>query len=310
MIVQYFLVGTKQHRLRGPDRGAAREYPRSARRGRPAHRKVDRSSCIRSGIAWSGRWSRRPRARRIVEIGALRGETTALMLEKLGPDTELHVIDPVPEFDPAEHEKQLPRSLHLPPRREPQRAADAAARRRRARRRRPQLVHRVPRAPDAQRDRAQGRRAAAGDDHARRRLAVRPPRPLLRARTRSRGVPPALRDEGHPAGHQTRAAAGRAQPAALQRGRRGRPAQRRDDRARRFRRRVRPAAARARAPDLLRARDRGGGSAARRRARARAPARLLRDRPRARTCCCRSRSRPGSRRSCSSTTTTTAAAIS
>ena len=48
------------------------------------------------------------RAHRIVEIGALRGETTALMLEKLGPDTELHVIDPVPEFDPAEHEKKFP----------------------------------------------------------------------------------------------------------------------------------------------------------------------------------------------------------
>jgi cephalosporin hydroxylase len=47
-------------------------------------------------------------ARRIVEIGALRGETTALMLEKLGPDTELHVIDPVPEFDPAAHEKRFP----------------------------------------------------------------------------------------------------------------------------------------------------------------------------------------------------------
>ncbi|MFM8972781.1 MAG: CmcI family methyltransferase [Actinomycetota bacterium] len=47
-------------------------------------------------------------ARRIVEIGALRGETTALMLERLGPDTELHVIDPVPEFDPAEHEAAFP----------------------------------------------------------------------------------------------------------------------------------------------------------------------------------------------------------
>ncbi|HTD49874.1 MAG TPA: TylF/MycF/NovP-related O-methyltransferase, partial [Acidimicrobiia bacterium] len=47
-------------------------------------------------------------ARRIVEIGALRGETTALMLERLGPDTELHVIDPVPEFDPAAHEQQFP----------------------------------------------------------------------------------------------------------------------------------------------------------------------------------------------------------
>ena len=48
------------------------------------------------------------RAKRIVEIGALRGETTALMLERLGPETELHVIDPVPEFDPAEHEKKFP----------------------------------------------------------------------------------------------------------------------------------------------------------------------------------------------------------
>jgi cephalosporin hydroxylase len=48
------------------------------------------------------------RARRIVEIGALRGETTALMLEQLGPETELHVIDPVPEFDPAEHEQKFP----------------------------------------------------------------------------------------------------------------------------------------------------------------------------------------------------------
>ncbi len=47
-------------------------------------------------------------ARRIVEIGALRGETTVLMLERLGTDAELHVIDPVPEFDPEEHERQFP----------------------------------------------------------------------------------------------------------------------------------------------------------------------------------------------------------
>jgi len=47
-------------------------------------------------------------ARRIVEIGALRGETTALMLERLGADAELHVIDPVPEFDPAQHEERFP----------------------------------------------------------------------------------------------------------------------------------------------------------------------------------------------------------
>jgi hypothetical protein len=48
------------------------------------------------------------RARRIVEIGALRGETTVLMLETLGDDAELHVIDPVPEFDPSEHERRFP----------------------------------------------------------------------------------------------------------------------------------------------------------------------------------------------------------
>src|SRR4051794_26251993 len=47
-------------------------------------------------------------ARRIVEIGALRGETTVRMLESLGPDAELHVIDPVPEFDPTEHEQAFP----------------------------------------------------------------------------------------------------------------------------------------------------------------------------------------------------------
>jgi cephalosporin hydroxylase/GT2 family glycosyltransferase len=47
-------------------------------------------------------------ARRVIEIGALRGETTTLMLDCLDPDAELHVIDPVPEFDPAEHERAFP----------------------------------------------------------------------------------------------------------------------------------------------------------------------------------------------------------
>src|SRR5690606_4869052 len=46
-------------------------------------------------------------ARRIVEVGALRGENTELMLERLGPDCELHVIDPLPDFDPAEHEARF-----------------------------------------------------------------------------------------------------------------------------------------------------------------------------------------------------------
>ncbi len=45
---------------------------------------------------------------RVIEIGALRGENTVLMLERLGPGVELHVVDPVPDFDPAEHERQFP----------------------------------------------------------------------------------------------------------------------------------------------------------------------------------------------------------
>ena len=47
-------------------------------------------------------------ARRVVEIGALRGETTVKMLERLGPACELHVIDPLPQFDPADHERAFP----------------------------------------------------------------------------------------------------------------------------------------------------------------------------------------------------------
>jgi len=46
-------------------------------------------------------------ARRIVEVGALRGENTAQMLERLGDDVELHVVDPLPDFDPAEHEERF-----------------------------------------------------------------------------------------------------------------------------------------------------------------------------------------------------------
>ena len=65
-------------------------------------------------------------ARRIVEIGALRGETTALMLDGLGPRAELHVIDPVPEFDPGRARAPLPGPVHLPPRPQPQRARPAA----------------------------------------------------------------------------------------------------------------------------------------------------------------------------------------
>jgi len=47
-------------------------------------------------------------ARRVVEIGALRGDTTVRLLELLGPESELHVIDPVPIFDPTEHARRFP----------------------------------------------------------------------------------------------------------------------------------------------------------------------------------------------------------
>jgi cephalosporin hydroxylase len=46
--------------------------------------------------------------RRVVEIGALRGETTTRMLRDLGPGCELHVIDPEPQFDPTEHAQAFP----------------------------------------------------------------------------------------------------------------------------------------------------------------------------------------------------------
>ena len=44
-------------------------------------------------------------ARRVVEIGALRGDNTREIIETLGPDSLLHVIDPVPGFDPSDHER-------------------------------------------------------------------------------------------------------------------------------------------------------------------------------------------------------------
>ncbi|HEV8177810.1 MAG TPA: TylF/MycF/NovP-related O-methyltransferase, partial [Gemmatimonadales bacterium] len=47
-------------------------------------------------------------ATRVIEIGALRGDTTVRLLELLGPESELHVIDPVPIFDPTEHARRFP----------------------------------------------------------------------------------------------------------------------------------------------------------------------------------------------------------
>jgi len=46
--------------------------------------------------------------RRVLEIGALRGETTELLCELLGPGAELHVIDPKPQFDPDAHVERFP----------------------------------------------------------------------------------------------------------------------------------------------------------------------------------------------------------
>ena len=47
-------------------------------------------------------------AKRVVEIGALRGDTTVRLLDLLGPESELHVIDPLPNFDPEEHSRRFP----------------------------------------------------------------------------------------------------------------------------------------------------------------------------------------------------------
>jgi hypothetical protein len=44
---------------------------------------------------------------RVVEIGALRGETTTSLLDSLGATAQLHVIDPVPQFDPEEHARRF-----------------------------------------------------------------------------------------------------------------------------------------------------------------------------------------------------------
>jgi cephalosporin hydroxylase len=53
------------------------------------------------------------RPRRVVEIGAFRGETTELMLDLLGPEAELHVIDPSPTFDVAAQEESFTGAYHF-----------------------------------------------------------------------------------------------------------------------------------------------------------------------------------------------------
>ena len=88
----------------------------------------------------------------MVEIGALRGDTTVLLLDLLGPESELHVIDPLPDVRPRGAQPALSRPLRLPPGHQPQRAAGPARCRRGAGRRRPQLVHGLPRAALPARD--------------------------------------------------------------------------------------------------------------------------------------------------------------
>ena len=186
---------------------------------------------------------RRAGARRVVEIGALRGETTVLMLDDLGPEAELHVIDPVPGVRPGGARAAVPRPLRLPPRPEPQRAA------RRCRRwTRPSSTATTTgtRSTTSCSCCAEGARAAGAPlpvlilhdvcwPYGRRDLYYDPEHD-------PGGVPPALRAGGHAA----RAASawstgGGPQPHDVQRRGRGRAPQRRDDRARRLPRRARPA---------------------------------------------------------------------
>ncbi|MEO7573742.1 MAG: CmcI family methyltransferase [Acidimicrobiales bacterium] len=53
------------------------------------------------------------RARRVLEIGAFQGDTTKLMLDFLGPEAELHVIDPAPAFDPTEDDHAFAGRYHF-----------------------------------------------------------------------------------------------------------------------------------------------------------------------------------------------------
>ena len=89
-----------------------RKWPESALR-----RCTRSRSRRRFGPRAPGGWSR---------SAPCRGQTTVRLLDLLGPESEVHVIDPVPQFDPSEHERQFPGPLPLPSRHQPQRAARAA----------------------------------------------------------------------------------------------------------------------------------------------------------------------------------------
>ncbi len=218
-------------------------------------------------------------ARRIVEIGALRGDTTVLMLERLGRRGRAARHRSGARVRPGRARSSGSRAATSSTATSATmccrnfRAIDVA------------LVdgdhnwftvyHELKLLAEAC---AAGRRAAPGTDPARRRSG---PTAAATSYYAPERIPEEFRQpyaqRGIRPGAQGSAAAGRVEPGALQRADRRRPAQRRDDRARRLRRRVRPSAAARRAARVLRAGDRGRGGASRRAARARRGARLARE---------------------------------
>ena len=89
--------------------------------------------------------------RRLVEIGALRGENTKLILDRLGPDGGTARDRPGPRLRSRRARAAVRGPVRVPPRPQPQRARRPPADGRRARRRRPQLVHGLQRAASCSR---------------------------------------------------------------------------------------------------------------------------------------------------------------
>ena len=212
-------------------------------------------------------------ATKITEIGALAGENTQLILDRLGPERRAARDRPGPGVRSGGARTPLRGPVRLPPGPEPQRAGHLAAHGRRPDRRRPQLVHGVQRAAACS-PRSPGAHGAPLPvlvlhdvcwPYGRRDLYYdarrRSPRSSASPR-RQRGCGPA-RQELIPPGK------GGLNPTMCNAARRGRAPQRGHDRPRRLRRRARPAAAAGGAADLLRPGHRGRGGAPRAPARAR-----------------------------------------
>ena len=204
----------------------------------------------------------------MVEIGALRGDTTVRLLDLLGPESELHVIDPLPNFDPEEHERRFPGRYIFHRDISHNVLPDLPAGRRGADRRRPQLVHGLPRAPHAAETAARRRPPDAAAASC---TTSAGPTAGGTSTTQPNRIPEEFRQPYARRGLRARPArparAGWAEPAPGQRRRGGRTAQRRDDGARRLRRRVRGRVARRRASALLRPRDRRAAKSCSRNAR-------------------------------------------